>query len=394
VRLSIVVTDGEQRAALATVRSLGRAGHTVHVCSSRGRSLAGASRYCVTQVQLPDPLGAPDAFAEALVRFCGDVRADVLLPISEAALLAVLPQRERFGCAIPFPSAEWFAAICDKERVLESASAHGLAIPRQHVLQSPAQLTALDGRLQFPVVLKPSRSVAGPASQRSKATVRYASDESELRRTLRDLLPQAFPILLQERIEGPGCAISVLMWNGELRAAFAHRRLREKPPSGGVSVLRESIPLDADLLRHSVALLRDFAWQGVAMVEFKVDARSGTPYLMEINGRLWGSVQLAIDAGVDFPLLLVEAAMGSEPKPLPEYPAGVRTRWELGDLDHLLAILRHSRGSLNLAPSAPGRLQALREFLLGFGPSIHHEVLRADDPGPFFREAVDWLWRR
>ncbi len=47
------------------------------------------------------------------------------------------------------------------------------------------------------------------------------------------------------------------------------------------------------------------------MVEFKADARTGTPYLMEINGRFWGSLQLAIDAGVDFPAILVAAALGA-----------------------------------------------------------------------------------
>ena len=47
-------------------------------------------------------------------------------------------------------------------------------------------------------------------------------------------------------------------------------------------------------------LLDELNWHGVAMVEFKV-TEDGTPYLMEINTRFWGSLQLAIDAGVDFP---------------------------------------------------------------------------------------------
>ena len=40
------------------------------------------------------------------------------------------------------------------------------------------------------------------------------------------------------------------------------------------------------------------------MVEFKLDARDGVAKLMEINGRFWGSLQLAVDAGVDFPAIL------------------------------------------------------------------------------------------
>ena len=68
-----------------------------------------------------------------------------------------------------------------------------------------------------------------------------------------------------------------------------------------MSVYRESVAADPDLVRRSRALLDAFGWCGVAMVEYKLDERTGTPYLMEVNGRFWGSLQLAIDAGVDFP---------------------------------------------------------------------------------------------
>ena len=84
-----------------------------------------------------------------------------------------------------------------------------------------------------------------------------------------------------------------------MRAVFAHRRLREKPPSGGVSVYRESVAPDPSLVARAAALLAGLGWRGVAMVEMKTDARTGTPYLMEVNGRFWGSLQLAVDAGVD-----------------------------------------------------------------------------------------------
>jgi predicted ATP-grasp superfamily ATP-dependent carboligase len=391
---SVLVTDGSERAALATVRSLGRAGHAVHVCSSRERSLAGASRYCASETRLPPPLGAPDAFVDGLAALADRVSADILLPVTEASLLAVLPRRDRFTCVIPFPSADQFTAICDKALVLRSAAAHGIAVPKQVSVGTAAEAAKVDGAFAFPVVLKPSRSVSGPASARSKFSVRYAMDATAADQQLSAMPREAFPVLVQERIEGPGFAISMLVWDGELRAAFAHRRIREKPPSGGVSVLREGVPLDPELLRRSVALLGDFDWQGVAMVEFKLDRRTGTPYLMEINGRLWGSLQLAVDAGVDFPVLLVDAAMGVRDDPVLTYDTAVRTRWELGDLDHLLLILRRSPVELNLPPGSPRRLATVAAFVRAFGPGNRREVFRFSDPAPFLREAMDWLARR
>lgn len=127
------------------------------------------------------------------------------------------------------------------------------------------------------------------------------------------------------------------------------------------------------------------------MVEYKVDERTGTPYLMEVNGRFWGSLQLAVDAGVDFPVLLLSAATGEPAEPVNAYTAGVRSRWWWGDVDHLIARLRRSRAELSLPPEAPGRWRALRDFFtIHFGRD-REEILRLDDPRPFFRESVQWF---
>lgn len=370
---TVLVTDGEQRAALASVRSLGRAGHVVHVCSTRGRTLSGASRYCHSETRVPDPLSDPEGYARAIVALASKLRVDVLLAISEASLLAVLPHRSELSCAVPFAAVDRFSAICDKALVLDTATTHSIAVPRQCEIHSLGDVDGVRDALTFPVVIKPSRSVTGPATNRKKVGVLYATDQASLEATLADLASETFPVLLQERIEGPGFAISVMMWNNVLRAAFAHRRIREKPPSGGVSTLREAIPIDRELLDRCVDLLRSFEWQGVAMVEFKLDARTGTPYLMEINGRLWGSLQLAIDAGVDFPLMLVSAAMGQAMQPAIRYDETMKTRWEMGDVDHLITRLRHSPAKLNLPQDAPSRLRVLGDFVRGFGPGIRNE---------------------
>jgi predicted ATP-grasp superfamily ATP-dependent carboligase len=316
----------------------------------------------------------------------------VMLPITEASLLAILPQRSRFAAALPFTTAERFERVCDKDAVLDAGRAVGIAIPAQRIAHSAADVR--EGPLSYPIVLKPSRSVVGEPGKRSKAGVLYAMQPNELEGALEELSPDSYPVLVQQRIHGPGIAHSILLWNGEVRAAFAHERVREKPPSGGVSVLRESIALDPLLLARSVALLRHFDWQGVAMVEYKVDAQSGEAYLMEINGRLWGSLQLAIDAGVDFPALLVACAMGEDFEPVLEYRIGVRTWWEWGDADHLLARLRHSPEKLALVGDVPGRAAAVRAFLGTFGSASIPEVFKRDDMRPFLRETLNWFRRR
>ena len=391
---TVLVTDGEQRAALAVVRSLGRAGLRVVVASTRGRSLAGASRYAAAEVAADDPLRDPCAFADAIERTVGERAVDVLLPITDGALLALLPRRAQLDpCVVPFPDLDRVREVADKRLVAAAAAAEGIAVPAQHVLESAAGGAAIDpDGLAYPIVVKPSRSVTeGSDGGRDKHRVRYARDPAELGRALASLPGHAYPLLLQQRVIGPGVGIFLLLRDGGIAATFAHRRLREKPPAGGVSVYRESIAADPDLVARSKALLARFAWSGVAMIEYKLDAATGTPYLMEINGRFWGSLQLAVDAGVDFPVLLAALALGERPAPVTTYRIGVRSRWWLGDVDHLLARLRRSRSELALPPGSPGRLAVLRDFLTLWRPGDRNEVLRWSDPAPAVREVIEWV---
>jgi predicted ATP-grasp superfamily ATP-dependent carboligase len=386
----VLITDADQRAALAAVRSLGRAGYRVIVGGPRRRSLAGASRYCSARIVLPDPLNDPAKFAAEVIAAVGRERVNALIPITEGSLLALLARRSELGeCLLPFADLATFQRVSDKAEVLRVAAGEGIAIPGQAIIESfgaqlPPELPP------FPLVIKPSRSVTAAGGESRKHTVVHVADRRALDEALAAMDPSAYPLMLQQRIIGPGIGIFLLVWEGEMRALFAHRRLREKPPSGGVSVYRESVAADAALVERSRKLLASLNWQGVAMVEYKIDASTGTPYLMEINGRFWGSLQLAIDAGVDFPRLLLEVASGGGPATIPEWKVGVRSRWWWGEVDHLLALFRRSRADLALPPGHPGRWEALVDFLTPRSAN-RNETLQFDDPMPFVIETMEWF---
>jgi hypothetical protein len=127
-------------------------------------------------------------------------------------------------------------------------------------------------------------------------------------------------------------------------------------------------------------------WHGVAMMEFKEDIRTGARFLMEVNGRFWGSLQLAIDAGVDFPHLVCQLALGHVPVTMPLYRPGVKSRWLLGDLDQLCLRLFKSDRALRLPPSPPSRFRSLVEFMKFHQRDMHYEIARLDDPRPFLYE--------
>ena len=379
--MRILITDGNERVALAVARSLVRAGHAVCVTAPTRLSLAGVSHAVRSYRVETDPLTDPAGYAADLGRLARQDGTAVLLPLTDASVEAVLEHRGAFPTtvALPFPDLATYRAASDKAHVLAVAETCGFSAPETRILATPSAFVP-DAAL-FPAVVKPHRSVVRVGGIRRKLTVVPVGDAAACRRALAALPAAAFPVLLQRWVAGVGEGFFALRWNGRTIAMFAHRRLREKPPSGGVSVYRESIALEEQLAGPGVRLLDALDWQGVAMIECRREEGTGRQMVMEVNGRFWGSLQLAIDAGVDFPSLLVRCAAGETVPQCPDYRVGIRSRWLWGDVDHLYLRLR----------DGGGRLRALLDFL-SVHPGRHRsEVWRWRDPVPFVVETLQWL---
>ncbi|MEQ9570123.1 MAG: hypothetical protein RLN75_08030, partial [Longimicrobiales bacterium] len=231
--------DGEQRSALAVVRSLGRAGYRVATGASGSGALAAASRHSRATEILPSPLEEPDAFREAVASAVERGRYRVVIPTTEPSALALLGDAT-VGPLLPMPTAEAFLEANDKVALMQRAAGLGIDVPRFVTLRD-----ADDGAAEvwdvFPAVVKPGRSVVGEGPGRRKTAVRFAADRDQLRAALAEMPPGAYPLMIQERLVGDGMGVFLLVHDGERVASFAHRRIRENPPEGGVSVYRESV---------------------------------------------------------------------------------------------------------------------------------------------------------
>ncbi len=399
VPTTVFVTDGNERPALAIVRALGRRGLRVVVGESERVSLASTSRYCAGRVTYPSPNRDRAGFERFLVDFVSRGGIDVVLPVADVTTHAVCTHQDAIHeyAATAVPPLAAFNAGSDKAALVAQAQKCGVPVPRTHVIQNARELPAVLFDLEYPVVVKPSRSRVPAAGGWLNATVRYADSSEELL-DLYERTPylRSFPSLLQQRIVGPGVGIFLLFDRGRLVAEFGHRRLREKPPAGGVSVLRESTTVDGTLRDYALRVFGPIGWHGVVMMEFKQDSRTGTPFLMEINGRFWGSLQLAIDAGVDFPHLVCQLALGQAPETLPLYRAGVKSRWLLGDVDQLCLRLFKSDRALCLPRPAPSRWRSVVDFMKFRQRDMHYEIARVDDPRPFLYELSQFArgWTR
>jgi predicted ATP-grasp superfamily ATP-dependent carboligase len=388
------VTDGDERSALAITRSLGRRGVSVLVGAEWPASLASSSRYCVRHVTYPSPYQHPEAFRRFLLAFVRREKVDVVVPVTDVTTHVVSRNQDdlRTHTSVAVPPFEAFDDVSDKWSLVQRAEACGIPVPRTHVVDGAGALKAVLDRVEYPAVVKPARSRMLTARGWSAATVQYAHSAADLRRIYQETECLAsYPSLIQERILGPGMGLFALFDRGRLVTAFAHRRLREKPPSGGVSVLRESLPLDRQLTEQAIRMLAPLGWHGVAMMEYKQDCRTGQRFLMEVNGRFWGSLQLAIDAGVDFPHLSCQLAIGDRLDIPPTYRVGVKSRWLLGDLDHLLLRMRYSDRDLHLPDGAPSKARTVLDFLKFAEPGLHYEIVNRTDVRPFLYEVRQYV---
>lgn len=389
----VLITDAEARTCLAATRALGRRGHDVYVTAARLPALASSSRYCKQSARIPSARESPPAAADAMRELVRRWAIDIVVPVTELSSHLLLQQLgDHLAPAIlAAPDRHAFQLLSNKAELMSRAACAGLRVPESFVVHTAADLTRAAETVGYPCVLKPHSSIVLANGRAYDFGVRRVGAACDLKAPL---AAAAFPVLVQEYVPGAGEGLFLMVDRGNLLAAFAHRRLREKPPEGGVSTYREAIALDPDLVSKSVRLLAQSGWRGAAMIEFRRTPR-GEAVLMEVNGRLWGSLQLAVDAGVDFAGMLVALFLGQRVEPVTSYRVGVRTRWEWGEVDHLLARLQGLWGRKAAPPDAPSIPRLLWELLSGLArPDDHLEVFRWNDIRPFVRESVEWVLGR
>jgi len=363
---TVLITDGLWRKTLAAVRSLGRRGIRVVVGERTLLAPALWSRYAARRFIYPSACLKTDRFLDRLRSAIENERVGVLLPMEEETLLVVLRNREALGeeVAIPFAGVEKIEALRDKARLFQLAESLGLPIPRTWYPESVEEVERIGRSAEFPLVVKP-RVSSGAVGRR------YVSESAKLAAVWAEINARFPRPIVQEYIPRGGGAFgaSVLVGpNGERLASFVHRRLREYPVEGGASTLRVSVR-DPALVEIAFKIAEAVGWSGVAMAEFRYDPRDGLPKLIEVNPRFWGSLNLAIESGVDFPYLLYRMARGERVEPVHEYREGVTGRWLLqGDLLHYIANRRRGR----LDPS----------FWKFRAPDLHYDILSVRDPLP------------
>ena len=334
--MPVLVLDGHSRAAIETLQSLGRAGLEVDVATGPEDCLATRSSYAAKRLLQPSPCSHGE-FLSWLRAADTQRNYEMIVPATESSLLGVrrLEPADPLRRKAVLPGDEALDIALDKQRTWQLARELNVPVPQSVFLSSPDDLGQAG---EFPLALKPVRSKIVVEGEMRTLAVVIVKNESERREQLRGWLPFT-PLLQQQYVFGRGIGAEFLFDHGRKVWRFAHERLHEFPLSGGASSYRRSIEPPARLWADAEKLLVALRWHGVAMVEFKLDG-NGQHWLMEINPRLWGSLALAIDAGVDFPLGLLRLARGERIPPQPAYRTNCYARDLRTDAEWFKANLR------------------------------------------------------
>lgn len=377
----VMVLGQDTRAFLAVVRSLGRRGLEVHVGWCPEDAPARRSRYIRAAHRIPPFAPEDDAWKDALTALLQRERFDLLIPCEDPTLLPVLHHRRELEPLVRLALPEDEAVHVTQDKVLswERAQALGIPVPPGRVVLDPSDLDGLE--LQPPMVLKPRTTFRFPdlANRRS---VRTFPDRWSLRAHLeREGVQDG--VLVQEFVPGVGVGVEVLADRGEVLLAFQHLRVHE-PLTGGGSSYRVSVPLDPPLLEAAFCLLQALRYTGVAMVEFRVDPTTGRWAFLEVNGRFWGSLPLAVACGADFPYALYRLLVHGDRRFPQTYRVGTYARNLTMDLVWLREYVRALRTPHRA--SLPSPLRVVGEFANLALLRERIDTLARDDPAPGWAE--------
>jgi len=383
----VLVLDAASKQSLASVRSLGRAGLRVAVgetfaeCDPSLPILAFQSRYSARNVVLPNHTTAPAAFAAELVAFVRAHPTRVILPTMDGTIAALVPCRESLaaaGCTLALPSDSVLEIANSKDRTLEIARQLGIAVPKTIAIESVAGIDSALTELEFPIVIKPCTSWSQETGRRLQPV--EVVNRAEAVQAVQEILDAGVGVLAQQWASGRREGVTMFVVGVDVLAHCAHVAFRTTPALGGVSILRESLPVQDDIYVPAVNLARAMGLQGVCEVEFRRDAE-GRPLLMEVNARLAGTIENAMRSGVDFPLMIWQWASGGVVDKSDGYVVGVRTRCLRSDM----RWLRGNYGRVG-RPDSVSRTQAFWSFGAEFFRTRYYDCFDRHDVGPGFAE--------
>jgi predicted ATP-grasp superfamily ATP-dependent carboligase len=334
---ALIVEDGFQRGSLAACRALGRAGWKVGI-GSPAQGFASSSKYAAAWHRVPPPEESERGFVEAVRKAVEASGYEVVFGAGDGEVLALSAARDELGAIFPYGPHEDVVRAFDKVALAAAGERAGIDVPTAR--------SADDA----PVIVKPRRTTVhapegGPL--RLRATV--AETPEQAREQVAYLESVGAEPLVQELVPGDLVAlVAVTDRESKIVAAVQQRTRVIWPRRSGGTVRARTEVVDPELEAKVALLLADLNWFGIAQAQFQ-EAERRHPVLIDLNGRFYGSMALALAAGPNLAAIWAELAL-DHPRPEVSAPrAGVRYHWLESDLRRTLAEPAKIPGAIGYA---------------------------------------------
>jgi len=387
--ISALVLGEDTRSFLSVIRSLGNMGVTVDVVCYDKTSPSLTSKWINHAWHFNYQAYRIDDWIESVINCINNNQYDLVFPCDERAIYPLLSHKDKINAhtKIGLPNRAVRENLFDKHLTKKIAQDCDVRVAKGDLVYlSDHDYQSLSSTYSPRFVIKPTESFSeDKLSSRNKVAI--ISTEEEFRHYVNhsDLGSQQF--LVEEYFEGTGEGVSLFACAGKVQYLFAHTRVNE-PRTGGGSSYRKAIPVDPGMAQACIKICEKTAYDGVGMFEFKKNYATNEWILIEVNARFWGSLPLAIHAGIDFPRYYAEYLLGRyEVKSCPSanYNLNAYARSFTSDV-------YDTRAEMQYIAEADGRLPSLYNTckrLAGYSRLLLNETIDSfskRDPQPFKTE--------
>jgi predicted ATP-grasp superfamily ATP-dependent carboligase len=310
-RSVLIVEDGLSSFLLPAVRSLGTAGWTVGLAGPRPSRTAGSRWVSRTHVVPPAEQGL-EPFAAAVRAACLEGGYSLVFGGDDVEVLALSAARDQIPAGVPYAPHEHVLRAIDKLELTRAAEAAGLTTPATEAATPEAVQ-----RASLPVFAKARLHWApGTAGNRGRLAAVHCATRADLVAAVADMEASGASVALQAPVSGDLMAVTVLCDADSAMIARSQQVATRLSPYFRTSTRAVTVSPDPQLLAQVQVLLADLRWTGIANLQF-LRPPGGAPHLIDLNGRFYGSLALAIEAGLDLPAWWADLATGRTP------PSGV-----------------------------------------------------------------------
>ena len=304
--MKILVSDANSKISLGIIRSFNPKIYKVEVFSVYKKPLCYYSKYCKNINVLPEY--ESKFFEKEFINLLKKKKFDFIIPVQFKSFLYLSKLKKKIlkYSNINCESFDKISKVSSKyyvSEVVNQLKLDSLKKIKTYKLSNFKNLQKIQNKIRYPIVIKPKNEQGGMSHN-----VYYSDSINDTKKIYKKIKGNNNLILkdyiVQKKINGVGRGFFSYSKNGKCLIFFQHQRLRELPISGGASVAAVSI-YDKKLAEIGKTIVKKLKWNGVLMLEFKFF--KGNYYLIEANPKFWGSLDLAIASGVNFPLIMINS---------------------------------------------------------------------------------------